>query len=179
MLPTRITHSQVTLESIQTALSSTTKNLEKKLLALQLLLAGKSHKEVCSILQIGRNTLTRWIKLVNKNGMKGLSPVGKVGRPAKLQKRETDEIRMLLKSSPKETGLSGKHWTGAMFRKLLKKRYGKTFSLSASYKIYHKICASSLKQDLEPQPEFSNALSLLIKFYRRKVVDNLARPHAL
>lgn len=178
MLPTRITHPQVTLESIQTALSSTTKNLEKKLLALQLLLSGKSHKEICSILRIGRNTLTRWIKLVNKNGMKGLSPVGKVGRPSKLQKKETDEIRMLLKSSPKEAGLTGKQWTGRVFQKLMKKKYGKAFSLSASYKIYHKICASSLRDDIGAQPEFSNALSLLIKFYRRKVVDNLARPYA-
>jgi transposase len=178
MKPTQITNPTVTLAALQKALISSPKNLEKKYLALQLILTGKSHKETCRILSIGRNTLTRWIKLVNDSGMDGLMPTKKIGRPSKLKEEDYKTIQDALKMSPSECGVRGKKWTGSVFRRYLKSQFGANFSLSASYKIYNKISASSLRESIEETSESDYALSLIIKTYRAKLVHNLAMSHA-
>lgn len=179
MKPTLISNPTITLDAIQDALKASSKNLEKKLLALQLILTGKTHKETCRILNIGRNTLTRWLKIVNMDGIEGLSPSEKIGRPPKLSSKENIEIRNALKLSPVEHGLRGRQWTGKVFQRFLQKKFGKQFSLSAAYKIYNKISASSLRDSLQMDAQIDHALQLMIKTYRLKVVHNLVSRNAL
>jgi transposase len=178
MKPTQITHSEVTIEAIQNALSTTSKNLEKKLLALQLLITGKTHKETCEILRIGRNTLTRWIKVVNEQGLEGLNPSEKIGRPPKLSDRQISILQEALKKSPADFGLKGKSWTGRVIQRFFKKEFNKTFSLSAAYKIYHKVSASKPTISMDKGPIMDDALLFIIKKYRSKLVYNLMSGNA-
>ena len=178
MIPTKITNSDVSLEAIQRALSTTSKNLEKKLLALQLLLTGKTHKETCRILGIGRNTLTRWIKLINKQGLEGLNPSEKIGRPSKLSTKQITVLQEALRKKPSDFDLKGKDWTGKVIQRFFEKEFGKNFSLSAAYKIYHKVGASSPDLSVKEEVVIDNALLFTIKKYRAKLVHNLVGGNA-
>ncbi len=178
MKPTQITNPKITMKAIQSALSASSKNLDKKLLALQLLLTGKTHRETCRILRVGRNTLTRWIKLVNEKGFEGLNPSEKIGRPSKLSVKQIVILREALKKKPSDFGLRNENWTGRMIQEFFKKEFGKNFSLSAAYKIYHKISASSPELHIKKDLISDHALLFTIKKYRAKLVYNLMNDNA-
>ena len=82
------------------------------------------------------------------------------------------------KKKPSDFDLKGNIWTGKVVQKFLKKGFNKNFSLSAAYKIYHKVGASKMGVLAEKEIIIDDALLLIIKKYRAKLVYNLIHDNA-
>lgn len=178
MVAIELQHRSITLESIAASFATAPKSAQRKLLALQLLLTGKNHKEVCAILRIGRNSLTRWIKSANSRGLDGLFENKKVGRPFKIDMKDTEIFENALSNPPELSQMKSKKWTGKLFQKFLERKFGKKFSISLAYRIYRNTGALIKKRQVQKNIKDHDAPELLLKIYRRKIVQNLAIPNA-
>jgi transposase len=172
MRPTQILNPTVNLYAIQEALQKSPMHVHTRLLAIQLILTGRSHKETCAIFKIGRNTLTRWIQIVNVHGLNGLLPRKKVGRPHIFSKHQRVECVAALRHSPMLFGYKDEKWSGKIFLKYLRTHHRKDVSVSTAYKLYQEISDHIARQDKLLQT-LDDALVIFIKNHRIKIVQQV------
>jgi len=79
-----------------------------RLLAIRLLLEGRSRADVMQVMNRSESTLIRWTNLWNQGGIDALVPKPKSGRPPKVNKEEKKRIIDLM-SDPQSKGQT--HWT--------------------------------------------------------------------
>jgi len=69
------------------------KQVEKRLYAVKLRAEGKTNKEIAEILETSSDVISYWVSLYKKQGIKGLLPKPKTGRPTQISFEE--EAKML------------------------------------------------------------------------------------
>lgn len=74
--------------------SDSTMRYYQRLVAMKLISTGHTHKETAEILNVSYNSINRWAKSCETNGLVGLKPDFKGGKPSKL----TPEIRIKFKN---------------------------------------------------------------------------------
>jgi transposase len=88
-----------------------------------LVLSGMSSVQVGKLLHNPRRSVSIWVSKFNKYGASGLEDAEKPGRPATLNAVQERAIEAALKKSPKESGMEGDAWTGALVATFINKRY--------------------------------------------------------
>ena len=88
-----------------------------------LVMSGISSVKAGKLLHVPGRTIAYWVKEFNKQGMNSLKDAEKSGRPTRLDTKQQQVLKTTLAKSPKEFGLNGDAWTGALVSAYLFKRH--------------------------------------------------------
>lgn len=129
-----ITHPDITVKSLAEA-KKQAKGMQQVLrcLALELVLEGKKHKDICTMLKLGQNTVSQCIARVNKKGLEGLIVAKGRGRKASLTREQKQALKEAILKSPRSLGYKQSNWTGKLIRKRIEKHYGIAYKRSSIY----------------------------------------------
>ena len=118
----------VTLEAGVMARIGLSEAAKKRLRAGRMLLAGKGCTEVALAVDVARQTVYTWKKLLDEGGIDALRAVPERGRPAQLDGQQLAALRKALLQSPTEHGFGTELWTLKRVRAIIERQHGVRFS---------------------------------------------------
>lgn len=95
-----------------------------KVAALLLILEGQRPGWIIEVLGLTRQSLNQWMHKVNEEGLKGLQPKAKSGRPCQLNPKTVAELEHHLEKSPLDFGINRVQWDGPTLATHLKRHFG-------------------------------------------------------
>jgi transposase len=93
-----------------------------------LLLKGKKPAEVARAVGAPRQTVYRWLGVLQEKGIDGLREMRKGGRPSRMRAGQLEELRQALLAGPVACGYGTDLWTLKRVRLLIEKRFGIRYS---------------------------------------------------
>lgn len=84
---------------------------------------GIAMKEVCKVLGVTREGVRLWKEQLRKEGLEGLLKEKKVGKRSKLNEMKKNELREIVRLSPKRHGYKTKKWTGLLVQDIVSKKW--------------------------------------------------------
>lgn len=106
--------------------------ISRKILICQSIISlnnGVPMKEVCNVLGVTREGVRLWKEQFRQQGLQGVLKEKKVGKRSKLNADKKEELRIIVKTSPKRQGYKTKKWTGALIQNLVLKKWEFNISL--------------------------------------------------
>lgn len=106
------------------------------------LLVGRDshyHDEAAEMCEVNVRTLRDWLAWYREKGADGLRGGFSTGRPSKLDKEQREELKQMIITTPLEAGLDTGIWTAPVVARLIKERYGVTYSDSQVQRILHRL----------------------------------------
>jgi len=85
----------------------------------QMLLDGYDVAEVAQALKASRTTVYQWQAIVESQGLDGLKRQGQSGRASKLDERQIEQLKAILKAGAVAYGFPNEQWTGKRVRKVI------------------------------------------------------------
>jgi transposase len=107
--------------------------------AARLLAQGHSEAEVARRLGIPRQSVNRWVKVLDTAGRRGLRRAARAGRPPKLSAGDLARLEQCLKQGPEQFGYLTGLWTLARVGKLIEQQYAVRYDLSQVWRILRKL----------------------------------------
>ncbi|TXF13602.1 IS630 family transposase [Pelomicrobium methylotrophicum] len=101
---------------------------KRRVRAGRLLLKGKKPAEVAAIVGAPRQTVYRWLGVLQEKGIDGLREMSKGGRPSRMRAGQLEELRQALLAGPIAAGYGTDLWTLKRVRLLIEKRFGIKYS---------------------------------------------------
>jgi len=86
-------------------------------------------KEVCNVLGVTRESVRLWKEQLRREGLDGLLKEKKVGKRSMLNQIKKEELREIVRLSPKKQGYKTKNWTGLLVKHLVLKKWRFKISL--------------------------------------------------
>jgi transposase len=120
---------------------------KRRVRAGRLLLKGKTPPEVAKAVGAPRQTVYRWLGVLQEYGIEGLREMSKGGRPAWITSEQLDELRELLLAGPIANGYGTDLWTLKRVRLLIEKQFGITYSDVHVWRILGSLGFSSQKPE--------------------------------
>jgi transposase len=111
----------------------------------RLLLSGKSPREVAAATGVSRQTAYSWKAIVERDGLEALRKLNRGGRPASLSDEDKEGLVQALLEGPTAHGFATELWTIARVRRLLKERFGVSFSAVHVWRLLGQVGFSSKK----------------------------------
>jgi transposase len=93
--------------------------ISRKILICQSILSlnnGVPMNDVCNVLGVTRESVRLWKEQFRKNGLQGVLSEKKVGKRSKLNVERIEELKEIVKLSPKRQGYKAKKWTGLLIQ---------------------------------------------------------------
>jgi transposase len=107
--------------------------------ALISLTKGISVSNVCTVLDISRETLSQWRKRISKEGVSGLCAKFGKGRKSGLTKQIEEELKVQVLKPPSELGYKQAIWDGKLVCKYLTDTYSLTIAIRTAQDWLRKI----------------------------------------
>ena len=85
--------------------------------------------EVCNVLGVTRESVRLWKEQFRKHGLQGVLSEKKVGKRSKLNAERIEELKEIVKLSPKRQGYKTKKWTGSLIKYFVLKNWKMEISL--------------------------------------------------
>lgn len=101
---------------------------KRRVRAGRLLLNDKLPAEVAAIVGAPRQTVYRWLGVLQEQGIDGLRVMSKGGRPSLMSAEQVEELREALIAGPMANGYGTDLWTLKRVRLLIEKRFGIRYS---------------------------------------------------
>lgn len=95
-----------------------------KIAALLLTQEGQRPGWTTRVLGLTRQSLNTWMHRINEEGLQGLNPKPKSGRPTRLKSRIQGQLRDHLDKPPSAFGLEKERWDGPTLVVHLKRTFG-------------------------------------------------------
>ena len=135
-----VTHPEVTKDSLRKALSMQ-KNARFgfRIAILQDVLNGKSITDISNERDVARSAVYDVVDRVNETGIEGLFDATKTGRPPKLTTDQIEELKRVLKESPKKYGYTQPRWDGPLLKKYIEEKYNVRYSVRHVQKLMKKM----------------------------------------
>jgi transposase len=108
---------------------------KKRLKAGRLLLAGKGCAEVALAVDVARQTVYTWKRLLDEGGIDALREVPERGRPAQLDEQQLAAVRAALLQGPTEQGFGTELWTLKRVGAVIERMHGVRFSQTQVWRI--------------------------------------------
>jgi len=87
-------------------------------------------------------SVSNWIKRVNQTGdIESLRSKPSSGRPARLSKRQKEEIKMILQEIPEKGGIQGRRWNGRYLSLFISRQYGILLKVRACQRLFRELTA--------------------------------------
>lgn len=110
-----------------------------------------------------RQFVDQWVGRYRRCGLEALMPKRQPGRPSKLTGEQQHELCRMLDSGPSpEEGISA--YNGPILREKIERRFGKTYSLDAVYKLLHRLGY----HDLMPRPTHPDTDPAALEAFKKK-----------
>ena len=120
---------------------------QRRVRAGRLLLKGKSPSEVARIVDAPRQTVYRWLGILQEQGISGLRHMSKGGRPSRMLPEQLDCLREMLLAGPLANGYATDLWTIKRVRLLIEKAFGIKYSDVHAWRILGALGFSSQKPE--------------------------------
>lgn len=101
---------------------------KRRVRAGRLLLKGKPPSEVARIVDAPRQTVYRWLGVLQEQGIDGLRDMSKGGRPSRMSPEQMDALRDMVLAGPIASGYATDLWTIKRVRLLIQKAFGIKYS---------------------------------------------------
>lgn len=95
----------------------------RRLLAIALVLEGRSRSEAARVMGMDRQTLRDWIIRYNEEGLEGLRDRPRSGRPCQLTAEQLDELEQLVEEGPDIAIHGVVRWRCADLQAQIKQRF--------------------------------------------------------
>jgi transposase len=118
----------------------------KRVRAGRLMLAGKTPAEAAKAVGVARQTAYTWKARLEEGGLDALRAMA-TGRPAQLDARQLDALRMAILQGPLAHGFGTELWTLKRVRVLIERLYGVCFSEVHVWRLLGAMGFSSQKPD--------------------------------
>ena len=112
-----------------------------------MLLKGKTPAQVAAAVSAPRQTVYRWLDVLNDGGIDALRVINKGGRPAQLDGAQYDELRQVLLDGPQAAGFDTDLWTLKRVREVIWRRFRVQFSEVHVWRVLGKLGFSSQKPE--------------------------------
>lgn len=119
----------------------------RRVRAARLLQKGKTPAEVAKQVGAPRQTVYRWLDVLNESGIDALREMSKGGRPAQLDCAQHEQLRQILLAGPQVAGFGTDLWTLKRVRETIKRRFGVQYSEVHVWRLLGKLGFSSQKPE--------------------------------
>jgi len=92
--------------------------------AARLLAKGLNQSEVARRVGVHRQSVSRWVRQLEREGRRGLKRAGRAGRKPRLRAQDLERIRRALKRGPEALGYETGLWTAARVAHLIEQECG-------------------------------------------------------
>ena len=120
---------------------------KRRVRAARLLLQGKAPAEVAIKVGAPRQTVYRWLDVLNEGGIDALREMSKGGRPAQLDSTQHDRLRQILLAGPQAAGFGTELWTLKRVRATIQREFGVQYSEVHVWRLLGKLGFSSQKPE--------------------------------
>lgn len=120
---------------------------KRRVRAARLLQQGKKPAKVAQLVGAPRQTVYRWLDVLNDQGIDALRDMSKGGRPAKLDAKQHDRLREILLAGPQSAGFGTDLWTLKRVRQTIEKRFGVRYSDVHVWRLLGRLGFSSQKPE--------------------------------
>ena len=111
----------------------TLKELERRRrLAAELLRRGGRPAEVARWVESSRQSVMRWSRLLEQDGLRGLRRATRIGRPPRLSDQQLEQLARRLKLGT--VAMASRVWTLPRIRKLIEREFGVRLSISSVWR---------------------------------------------
>ena len=118
---------------------------KRRVRAGRMLLRGKPPAEVAAAVGAPRQTLYRWLGVLESDGIDALGVMSKGGRPAQLDAEQHEELRGILLAGPQAAGFGTELWTLKRVRETIWRRFGVRYCEVHVWRLLGKLGFSSQK----------------------------------
>lgn len=119
----------------------------RRVRAARLLLRGKTPAQVAVTVGAPRQTVYRWLDVLNASGIDALREMSKGGRPSQLDNTQHEQLRQILLAGPQAAGFGTDLWTLKRVRETIKRRFGVQYSEVHVWRLLGKLGFSSQKPE--------------------------------
>lgn len=120
---------------------------KRRVRAGRMLLKGKTPAQVAAAVGAPRQTVYRWLDVLNDGGIDALRVTHKGGRPARLDGAQYDQLRRVLLDGPQAAGFDTDLWTLRRVRDVIRRRFGVQFSEVHVWRLLGRLGFSSQKPE--------------------------------
>ena len=109
-----------------------TNKISRKILICQSIISlnnGVTMSNVCDVLGVTRESVRLWKEQFRQFGLQGVLKEKKVGKRSKLNAEKKEELKKIVKLSPKRQGYKTKKWSGVLIQNYVKKMWECEISL--------------------------------------------------
>jgi len=124
--------------------------------AARLLREGLSQSEVARRVGVHRQSVSRWARELEQQGLRGLRKAKRTGRPPKLSAAQLRELERALKGGPEAFGFTSGLWTASRVRNLIEYRTGVRYHEAHVWRILRRLnwsCQRPVGRALERDEE--------------------------
>ncbi len=132
---------------------------KRRVRAGRLLLQGKPPAEVAAAVGAPRQTVYRWLDVLNADGLDGLRVMSKGGRPSLLDGEQHEELRRILLAVPQAAGFGTELWTIKRLRETIQRRFGVRYSEVHVWRLLGKLGFSSQKPERQARERDEAAIA--------------------
>lgn len=111
----------------------------RRLEAARLLRKGWSQAEVARAVGVHRQSVSRWNRTLEEEGLRGLRNGEPPGRKSQLSESDLQELRKVLERGPEALGYATQLWTLRRVSRWIEDRFGIRYSTSQTWRILHKL----------------------------------------
>jgi transposase len=133
MLNVRILISKETVNDLVQALQRAYKagdaKLVRRITALVSLSQGEKVKEIAATLGVSPSSVYEWLKQLMVEGVAGLKPCWKGGRPAKLTPSQRQQLAELIDAGPQAAGFRSACWNSVMIQEVIQREFGRLYNV--------------------------------------------------
>jgi transposase len=120
---------------------------KRRVRAGRLLQKGRKPAEVARLVGAPRQTVYRWLDVLNEEGIDALREMSKGGRPARLDAAQHDKLREMLLAGAQAAGFGTDLWTLKRVRQTIEKCFGVRYSEVHVWRLLGRLGFSSQKPD--------------------------------
>jgi transposase len=102
---------------------------DHRLHGVLLVAQGMSCPEVSRLLGDSPRTVEYWVRRFEERGLTGLVEGERTGRPRRLNDKQLEEIKSVLRQPPESVGIASGLWDGKGLATFIKKQYGVTLKV--------------------------------------------------
>lgn len=133
MLNARILISKETVNELLKALHRAYKagdaQLVRRISALVSVSRGEKVSEIAETLGIAPSSVYAWLKCLMVDGVAGLKPCWKGGRPAKLTPSQRQRLGEMIDAGPQAAGFRSACWNSVMIQEVIMREFGKLYNV--------------------------------------------------
>ena len=120
---------------------------KRRVRAARLLQAGHAPAQVAAKVGAPRQTVYRWLEVLNSQGLDALRDMSKGGRPARLGAEELSRIQVALLEGPQAHGFGTPLWTIKRVRLFIERTFGIRYSEVHVWRLLGQLGFSSQKPE--------------------------------